>query len=258
MRLFILPAAILLALCLYLPLPKAAEWLAAALRALYGRAVSHCTKKSAKRPEDAALIACCICIFLITALISALHPIACAVLAAPLFMVWAALPACAQTKETLDSGAYERDIPTYENIVRSTCAALAGPFVSGMTAPMLLCAVGIPLHAGCAIAWVYLFLRSAHPRQRAPRLFVLLVRRASAAVTRAMLHLCSCAAGKNPLRARGDTPRTLLMNILGIAGDESDTHAPMSGDISQAAFVCILSSFVLGIMVSAVLAVFVR
>ncbi len=258
MRLFILPAAVLLGACLYLPLPRAGAYLAAGLRALYAKAAALFAKKNARRPDSAALIACCIAVFALAALLSLLHPIACAVLAAPLFTAWATLPACAETKEKLDSGAYENDIPAYEGIVRSTCAGLAAPFVKGMLAPMLLCTLGIPLHLGSAPGWLFLLVTSVRPRQRPPRLFALIVRRTCDGVMRAMLLLCSCAVGKSPLRARGDTPRALLMNVLGIAGDESDTHAPMAGDISQAAFLCLLVTLVLGIMLTAMLAVFVR
>lgn len=254
MRLFILPAAIALAACLYLPLPQAAGYLTAGLRALCGKAVSLFTQRHAKRPEDAALALCCVLVFAAAALLSLAHPIACALLAAPLFSAWAVLPACAGAKETLDAGAYESDIPAYEDIVRSTCARLATPFVHDMIAPMLLCALGIPLHLGSAPGWLLLMVSSVQPQSTPPRVFAMLVRRASAAVLRFMLRLCSCAVGKNPLRARGDTPRALLLNILGIAGDETDTHAPMAGDIAQAVFLFALITLLLTGLIVALLA----
>ena len=50
MRILAVPAALLLALCLYLPLPRAGEWLHAALRRLYAlflwRATSICKQSS--------------------------------------------------------------------------------------------------------------------------------------------------------------------------------------------------------------------
>ena len=57
--------------------------------------------------------------------------------------------------------------------------------------------------------------------------------------------LCSGAVGRNPLRTRGRGAQGRLLSILGIAGDGTDTHAPMAGDIPQSIFLCGFASFIL-------------
>ena len=78
-------------------------------------------------------------------------------------------------------------------------------------------------------------------------------RRPAWAVMRGMLLLCSCVVGRNPLRAHGDEPRALLLSILGIAGDGTDTHAPVAGDIAQAVFLCCFASALLCLMLTVAL-----
>ena len=54
--------------------------------------------------------------------------------------------------------------------------------------------------------------------------------------------LCSGVTGRNPLRVGGKTAIARLLSIVGIAGDGTDTHAPMAGDIAQAIFLCTFSA----------------
>ena len=59
--------------------------------------------------------------------------------------------------------------------------------------------------------------------------------------------------GRNPLRIRADNAQQRLIRTLGIAGDKTDTHAPMSGDIAQGIFICSFASGLLCVMLTLVL-----
>ena len=61
------------------------------------------------------------------------------------------------------------------------------------------------------------------------------------------------AVGRNPLRTDGKGARSRLLSILGIADGEARTHAPVSGDIVQAAFLCCFCMVLLAVLLSLVL-----
>ena len=232
MRMLALPAAFMLSLCLYLPLPRAQEALFSLLRRLYARVSARL------QGEERALPAFVLAVFALTALLCAVHPVVCCLLMLPLFSYGAVFPHCAAVKAELDSGRYARDIPAYESLVRATCLQVAPAFVLGAALPLLLCAAGIPLHLGCAPGWAFCALRAvdaAHPLRG--RILSLCERMADR-VMRALMRLCAGVVGRSPLRAQGEDAVSRMMSTLGIAGDSTDTHAPMSGDISQAAFLC--------------------
>jgi len=69
---------------------------------------------------------------------------------------------------------------------------------------------------------------------------------------RTLLVLCSGLAGRNPLRTRGRDAKSRLLSILGIAGDGTDTHPPMSGDITQAIFICSFCAWLLCLVLTIV------
>lgn len=250
MRILALPAAVLLACFLYPILPRFVSRIDHVLSRLYALVLRAFTRKSGQTDDSPALLAFVLLVAGAAALLSAVHPVLEAVVMAPLFFGLSVFPGCAAVKTELDSGKYARDIPTYESLVRETCASIAPAFVSGVCAPLLCCAVGMPLHLGAALGWALHALRlrrCAHP------LAGRIVSRADCiadAILFAMLILCSGVAGRNPLRTRGKGAKTRMMNILGVAGDGTDTHAPMAGDISQAAFLCSFSSTLLLIVLT--------
>ncbi len=230
MRMLALPAAILVALCLYLPLPKAEAALLSCVRVLYAR--------FAPRVQRQPLPIFLLLLGSAASLLGAVHPVASALVMAPLFSAFAVLPNCAHTKHVLDSGKYARDIPTYEAHVRAACQTLAPAFVTGAIAPLLLCAVGMPLYIGCGLGWVFFALRTLHEGSINAQRSLVLVLRASDRVLLFLMLLSSGLVGRNPLRTRGKDSKSRLPSILGIAGDSTDTHAPMAGDISQGTFLC--------------------
>ena len=158
----------------------------------------------------------------------------------------------------LDSGAYARDIPAYEALVRETCAALAPAFVAHVCAPLLLMAVGLPLRLSAALGWGFLALTAVSgENEQADRLLGLLVHPADA-VFGFLLRLCCGVTGRNPFRTGGRGAQTRLMSILGIAQDDTDTHAPVSGDISQGTFLCCFCAVLLCLVLTLLLLPLVR
>ena len=253
MRMLALPLALVLAFCLYLPLPRAAERLAHGVTHLYAAFLRPLTR--GKRPVDGHLA---FALFLLLSggvcqLAGGWHSVATAVVAAPLLSALTLLPQAADVKEMLDSGALSRDTEGYEARVRSVCASLGPAFVTDLCAPLLLLALGMPLRLSCALGGVYFALRALCDQEPRARRAVALLRRPAWAVMRGMLLLCSCVVGRNPLRAHGDEPRALLLSILGIAGDGTDTHAPVAGDIAQAVFLCCFASALLCLMLTVAL-----
>ena len=117
---------------------------------------------------------------------------------------------------------------------------------------MLLCALGVPLAMGASLAMGYTALRALEAQHSAAARIVSAIQHTSDRVLRALMVLCSGAAGRNPLRTEGRSAQERLMSILGI--DESPTHAPMAGDIQQGIFLCILAALLLGFTLCAVLA----
>ena len=245
MRIFAVPAALLLACCVYLPLPRAREGLEAALRRLYGPFARAFTQKNGQTDDMPALIVCLLVLGGVLVPLAALHPLLAMVLMAPAFTGLSVLPACAKIKDELDSGEYARNIPAYEALVRETCRSLAPAFVHGIAAPMILCAAGMPLHLGPALGLSYTLLGALAPQLPAAARVASAVRCFSERIFCAFMLLCSGAVGRNPLRTRGHGAQGRLLSILGIAGDGADTHAPMAGDIPQGIFLCGFAAFIL-------------
>lgn len=245
MRIFAVPAALLLACCVYLPLPRAQIGLYSILRRLYSVFLRAFTRKSGQTDDAPALIAYLLVLGGALLPLAALHPLIAAAMMVPAFTGLSALPGCAKVKDELDSGAYARDIPAYESLVRTTCASLAPAFVEGVAAPLILCAAGMPLHMGPALGMIYAALCALAPQLPAAARISSSVQRVCERIFCAFMLLCSGAVGRNPLRTRGHGARQRLLNILGIAGNETDTHAPMSGDIPQGIFLCGFSSMLL-------------
>ncbi|MBR3794548.1 MAG: hypothetical protein IKK34_00765 [Clostridia bacterium] len=238
MRILALPAAALLAAFLYPVLPGTAARIHPALDRLYAHVLRAFTRKSGKTDEDPALWTFILLLSGVAALLAAVHPLAEALLIAPLMTGFSVFPGCASVKKDLDSGKYARDIPAYEACVRKACASITPAFVSGICAPMIFCAAGMPLHLGAALGWALLALRSRQAVHPLAQRICARADRFCDAVFCAFLILCSGVCGRSPFRTRGRGAQERMMNILGIAGNGSDTHAPMAGDISQAAFLC--------------------
>lgn len=245
MRIFAVPAAILLSCCLYMPLPRAEAFFSRLLVRMYERILLAFTHKSGKTDDDPALIVYLLVLGGVMALLGAIHPLAAMALMAPVFTGMVVMPACARVKLELDSGKYARDIPAYEDIVRRACASVAPAFIDGIVSPMLLCSLGMPLHLGAALGWLYAALRALRDRHAFAGRFFSFMHRLSARLLVWFMLLCSGVVGRNPLHTKGRSPADRLLSILGIAGDGTDTHAPMAGDISQAAFLCVFASVIL-------------
>lgn len=245
MRIFAVPAALLLGCCLYMPLPRAKAVFSGMLVRFYNRILPAFTRKNGETDDTHALTCYLLVLIGVLALLSAIHPLVSMLLMAPAFTGLCVLPGCAAVKLELDSGKYARDIPTYEALVRSTCAALAPAFSEGIIAPMLLGALGMPLHLGAALTWAYAALTALADRHAFAARAVSLVHRISARLFAFFMQLCSGVVGRNPLRVRGGSLPDRLLSTLGISGDASDTHAPMAGDIPQGIFLCGFSAAIL-------------
>lgn len=245
MRIFAVPAALLLACCLYLPLPRLHGWLDAALCRLYALVLRLFTRKSGKTDDLPALMAYLLLLGGVFLLLGALHPLAAMALMTPAFTGLSVLPGCAKVKDELDSGQYARDIPAYEALVRDTCVSLAPAHVQGVIAPLLLCAAGMPLYIGPSLAALYTALCALAPQLPLAARIISPVHRVAERIFCAFMLLCSGVVGRNPLRTKGRGAQQRLLSILGIAGNESDTHAPMAGDIPQGIFLCGFSTLIL-------------
>ena len=250
MRILAVPAAILLACCFYLPLPALAARFADALRWLYRQTLRLFTRKSGAADHAPALYVFLLLLCGVSALLGALHPLAAALLMAPLFTGLAALPACVQAEHELDSGKYARDIPAYEALVRETCLSVAPAFVSGVAAPMLLCAAGMPLHLACPLGYVWAALCALEGKNPQAARAVLAVQRICERIFLFMITLCAGVTGRSPFSVRGKTVSERVLNIVGLSGDHA--HAPMAGDIAQAIFLCAFSCGVLCFVLCAV------
>jgi len=241
MRIFAIPAALLLACCIYLLLPRAAGYFESALRFLYNHTLRLFIRKSGAADHRPALamyllLLCGVCI-----LLGAIHPLAAMILMTPLFTGFAALPACAHTERELDSGKYAGDIPTYEALVRKSCASVAPAFVNGIIAPMLLCALGMPLRMAAPLGFAYAALCALSGENERAAHITQTIQRIAERIMIFFMTLCSGVTGRNPLRVHGKNAEARLLSIVGIAGDSTDTHAPMAGDIAQAIFLCVFS-----------------
>lgn len=252
MRILAVPLALCLAACLYMLLPKAAGYAKAGVLRLYELVLIRFTHKG-RADEKPALLVFLLLLGGCAALIGAIHPLMTAVVMTPLFTAFSILPGCAAIKDELDSGAYADDIPAYEARVRETCALLAPAFSRELILPLLLCCVGTPLHLDCALGCMGAALHVlCGARGIARRANAGLVRM-SDAVFAALLALCSGVVGRSPLHIAGKGVRARLMSTLGIAGDASDTHAPMAGDIPQGIFLCCFCTVILCVMLCAAL-----
>ena len=227
MRLFAFPAALFLAFILYCAAPKLAEWLPRAFQKLY----ALFRRLDERAPRELAFPAFLLTLMLVPFLLALIHPAVEAVLMAfPLFGL-SCIPVSGAVKRELDSGAYARDIPAYEALVRETCAALG---------------------------WGFLALTAVSgENEQADRLLGLLVHPADA-VFGFLLRLCCGVTGRNPFRTGGRGAQTRLMSILGIAQDDTDTHAPVSGDISQGTFLCCFCAVLLCLVLTLLLLPLVR
>ena len=105
------------------------------------------------------------------------------------------------------------------------------------------------------MGWALLMLRAAEDSPAAKRVLDA-AGRAADAVACALLLLCACAVGRNPLRTQGRGAQNRLIHILGIAGDGTDTHAPVAGDIAQGIFLCCLCAALLLLLLTLVLLAF--
>lgn len=233
MRILALPAAVLLAFCIYPLLPDAPGWITSALRALHGRLSHPDSDREMKATAVFLLLVCAI-----AALLCALHPVCAMVAMAPLFTAASVFPGCARLKAELDSGACAHNIPEYEQKVRAACFSLADPFIQGLAAPLLLCAIGTALHLGGALAWGYAALLALKPQGGWAKRFLDQITRFAECVFCALLSLCSGVVGRSSLSVRSGSASERLVRTLGIAEDASGTHAPVSGDITQGLFLC--------------------
>lgn len=251
MRILVLPLSALAAACLYLSLPQLAPRIGALLSRLYARVCRAFTRKDGRVDTRPALLVFLLLLGALAALPGAIHPLLGVLVCAPLLTGFSALPACVRAKEELDAGRYAGDIAGYEARVRDSCASLAPAFVGGVFAPLLLLAVGTPLYLGSSLPAMFLGLRALDEpdAQRMDARMLALSDR----IMRALLVLCSGVAGRNPLHTAGQTALQRLMSILGIAGDASATHAPVSGDITQAVFLCCFVTGLLVLLLSLVL-----
>jgi len=252
MRILAVPAAILLACCVYMPLPRAQAVISALLARGYDLTLRLFTRKDGQTDDAPALLVYLLMLGGAFALLGAIHPLVSMLLMAPAFTAPAVLPGCARIKDELDSGKYARDIPAYEALVRDTCAALAPAFIQGMIAPMILCTLGMPLHLGAALGAVYTAIRALEDRLPVCARMADTLRRISERVFIVMILLCSGAVGRNPLRTKGRDAQSRLLSVLGVAGDGTATHAPMAGDIPQGIFLCGFASLILCFVLCAV------
>lgn len=245
MRIFAVPAALLIACLIYLPLPRAAACFERSLSFAYDKTLLLFTRKSGAADHTPALISYLLVLCGVTAVLGAIHPLAAMALMVPLFTGLSALPACAQMEHELDSGKYARDIPAYERLVRESCSAVAPAFVTGIVSPMLLCAAGMPLYLACPLGYAYTALNVLSKQNNTEIKLVRIVQHIADRLLVFFMTLCCGVTGRNPLRIKGQTAQPRMLSIVGIAGDETDTHAPMAGDIAQAIFLCGFSSSIL-------------
>ena len=250
MRMLALPAALLLSAALYTLVPGTKTWLNQRLYALPGTIEQNIIKRHQTPDRISILFIYIAGLVIFPTLIGAIHPIATAIVMALLFTGFSPLPAAAKIKQELDSGKYIKDIPEYERQVLAACSPLGKAFALEVAAPMLLCALGMPMHLGCALGWVYVGLRAAREAVPAADQIVSPFERAGDGVTVFLFHLCAGLMGRNPLRIGGRGAGEKLMHILSLDGEID--HAPISGDILQAMFLCCFSAALLCGLLTAV------
>ena len=243
MRMIALPAAVLLGALLYSLLPQAEEWLSSGMNALLKHIRELIQRKTEKNAARLELIIALLIPAAAAFLLELIHPAVSALVMAPLFSFFALMPKCFSIKHELDSGKFVKDRDGYERNVLQGCVILGKALVPSLLAPLLLCAIGMPLHLGGALGWAYAaMLLITSPDPLCGRIHTLITRAADA-VAAFLLRLCAGLFGRNPLRISGEDTEETMLNLLGLQ-EESD-HAPISGDISQAAFACCLCAFLL-------------
>ena len=95
MRIFAVPAALLLACFIYPIFPKATEYFERFLRALYRQALRLFTRKNGAADQTPALAMYLLLLCGICALFGTIHPLCPLLLMVPLFTGLSALPSCA-------------------------------------------------------------------------------------------------------------------------------------------------------------------
>ena len=238
MRMLALPAALALAFLLYLPLPRAFDFLLAGVRRMHAFFLRLYQRQGEERCAKYALACCVLLPAGLLALLGLIHPAVLALTMAPLFGALALVPRAAHVKRELDSGALSKDIAAYEALVRDTCRDFAPAFALDACLPLMLCAIGMPLRIGGALGWMALSLRTLAPESAAAKRVLAPLEHAAQAVLRALMLLCSCLVGRSPFRTRGEALSERMLSILGIDPDDPASHAPVSGDITQGAFLC--------------------
>lgn len=233
-----LPAAFVLAFAFYLSVPGAKGALLAGLARLYMLFQRPFTDKKGRTDKNSALAVYLLLLGGFAAIVSALHPILCALVTAPLFGGFSQIPRAGAVKRLLDGGSLSSDTKAYEALVRKTCQELVSPFACGVIAPLLLCTPGMLLWIGSAPGWIALALRAADVDCAPLRRILLGMDRIADGVLHGLLLLCSCLAGRSPLRTAGRNAQQRLMSVLALEENDPSGHAPVSGDISQAAFIC--------------------
>ena len=254
MRLFILPAALLLGAALYTNFPQMQETLPSLLRKGYNHICRLFLRKDGQADERSARIVFFLALAALAILLSAIHPLAAIAVTAPLFSGFAPLPACAKAKQELHSGIFAKDIPEYERRVIAACSPLGDTFAHYVAAPLLLCALGLPLSLGCALGWLYMGLCSFGEEFSWSKHVLRRIRHAGESTLITLLLLCAGLVGRNPLRVGGKNASEKLMHLLSLEGDVD--HAPIAGDITQAIFLCALSTALLCGLLTATLLFF--
>lgn len=251
MRLLILPAALLLGAALYTNFPQMQEILPTLLRRGYSHVCRLFLGKDGKADERSAQLVFFLALAASAIFLSAIHPLIAMAAAAPLFSGFALLPACAKVKQELHSGAFSKDIPEYERRVIAACAPLGDAFAHHIAAPLLLCALGLPLSLGCALGWVYMGLCAFDKEFPWCSRVLRPIRQAGETALVSLLLLCAGLVGRNPLRVGGKSASEKLMHLLCLEGDVD--HAPIAGDITQSIFLCCLSAALLCGLLSAII-----
>ena len=238
MRILTMPLSLAFAFLLYLPLPAADEKIQAALRTLFRHVTRLFTGKNGHADEPVALGFFLLILAGCASLLGAIHPLLAAAVCAPAFSALAVIPRSAAVKRELDAGTYARDIAAYELRVLESCGQLAPAFSRGACAPLLLMAAGMPFYLSSAFLVAYAGLCAVREPCALAQKICNRIAYGSDRVLAALMLLCCGVVGRNPLRTGGSGPQERLMSVLGIAGDEADTHAPVSGDIAQGVFLC--------------------
>ncbi len=243
MHMLALPAALLLGAALYTNFPKAQDALPAALRALLSNIRRLFTSKKGETDERSARIVFFLALAAAATLLCAVHPIAAALVMAPLFPGFSPLPAAAKTKQELDSGIFSKNITEYERRVLAACAPLGDAFAFGVCTPLLLCALGMILHIGGTLGWLYMGLAAVREALPAADKLLRPAEKAGEGSFTALLLLCAGLVGRNPLRIGGHGASEKLTHTLSLEGEID--HAPIAGDILQAMFLCLMSTALL-------------